>query len=319
MKISILQTPAWEEFEKMEQRKVFRLDEESFSAMAVLEHTLLGNYLFVPYGPTIKNTNDLECRNSFNTALGGLKELAKTQKAFFVRVEPTFNNLDESELRKTFRLRKSHNIDPAHTWVLDLTQSEEKIFADMEKEKGRLWRNAYKKGITIRFTKDPEEIDILMKMLQKVGSANHFIPQKRIHLYNQMKAGFATLYIAELNGLPIAAALAYDHDSTRYYAHAAADYAHRKLATGSIVLVQMIVDAKRSGMKSFDFWGVTTSKDPKHPWYGFTEFKRSFGGRQVDYAGTWDLPIRNGRYFIYKLIRKVNRLRRKIFHLFRAA
>ena len=38
-------------------------------------------------------------------------------------------------LRKTFCLQKSHDIDPAHTWVLDLTQPEAKIFAHMEKEK----------------------------------------------------------------------------------------------------------------------------------------------------------------------------------------
>lgn len=309
-----LQSPAWENFERTERRKIFRLKGDNFSAMAVLEHTLLGDYLFVPYGPTVKAKDKLEYKERFKLALLALEDLAKKQQAFFVRVEPPFDALDEPEFRKTFRLKKSHDIDPAHTWVLDLTQSEEKIFADMEKEKGRLWRNAYKKGIAIRSTKDPEEIDVLMEMLKKVGSTNHFIPQKRIHLYSQMKTGFATLYIADLNGFPIAAALAYDYDGTRYYAHAAADYTHRKLAAGSIVLVQMIVDAKRSGMKSFDFWGITTSKDPKHPWYGFTQFKKSFGGQQVDYAGTWDLPVQKTRYLFYVLIRKFNRIRRKIYH-----
>lgn len=127
-----------------------------------------------------------------------------------------------------------------------------------------------------------------------------------------MKAGFATLYVAELDGLPIATSLVYDYDGARYYAHAAADYEHRKLAAGAILLVQMIVDAKRAGMQSFDFWGITTSENANHPWYGFTQFKKSFGGQQVDYAGTWDLPVKKFRYLLYIAIRKFNRLRRKL-------
>ena len=43
----------------------------------------------------------------------------------------------------------------------------------------------------------------------------------------------------------------------------------------------MIIDAKHNGRKKFDFWGVTTSEDPNHPWYGFTKFKKSFGGELV--------------------------------------
>lgn len=305
MKQHFLQSPTWEDYEHVEKHETFRLDGDGFSAMAMLEHTMLGNYLFVPYGPTAEN------EKSFRKALDALRKLAKEQDAFFVRIEPT-TPFPVAEL-KTIGLTKSHNIDPAHTWALDLTQPESQIFADMEKEKGRLWRNCYKKDITVRQTRNPEEVDILATMLDKVGSQNHFIPQKKIHLRRQMEAGFATLYVVELKGESIAAALVYDYDGVRYYAHAAADYEHRKLAAGAILLVQMIVDAKRAGMKTFDFWGITTSKNKNHPWHGFTEFKKSFGGKQVDYAGTWDLPVRKLRYYFYKIIRRVNRMRRKIW------
>lgn len=314
MKQHLLQSPEWEAYENTEGQKTFRLEGEGFSAMAVLSRTMLGNYLFCPYGPTIEYSNAEECKKNFSSALEALKKLAVEQEAFFIRLEPTFDVIDSKELEKDFGLKKSHDLDPAHTWVLDLTQPEEKIFADMEKEKGRLWRNCYKKGISVRQSKDPEEIKILTKLLGQVGSQNHFIPQDEAHLLNQLKADFATLYIAELNGEPIAASLVYDYDGVRYYAHAAADYAYHKLAAGSILLVQMLVDAKRAGMKSFDFWGITTSTDKNHPWYGFTQFKKSYGGRQVDYAGTWDLPIKKLRYSFYKVLRKINRVKRKIQH-----
>lgn len=306
MKEHILQSSLWENFERLENRRTFRISGNGFTALAILEHTWFGNYLFVPYGPTVERIDD------FRGAIKALKNLAKQHHAFFIRIEPPFANIDSVKLQHDFMLKKSHDIEPAHTWVLDLTQPETKIFADMEKEKGRLWRNYHKKAITIRQTKDPAEVNILTNMLSDVGHRNRFIPQKYTHLQNQMFAGFATLYIAELEKTPIAAALVYDYNGVRYYAHAAADYEHRKLSAGAILLVQMIIDAKNSGMESFDFWGITTSQDKNHPCYGFTKFKKSFGGYQVNYAGTWDLPISRVHYFFYQIIRKLNRIRRRI-------
>lgn len=311
MKQHFLQSTAWEKFEQLEGRKTFRISGDGFSALAVLESTPLGQYLFCPYGPAIKEDNCHESKAQYKkNAIAALSSLAQAQGAFFVRLEPTAP-FDPPEW-KTLGLKKSHDIDPAHTWVLDLTRPESEIFADMEKEKSRLWRNHEKKGITIRQTKDPAEVSILSNLLKLIGSHNHFIPQKEAHLISQLKAGFATLYIAELDGEPIAASLVYDYDGVRYD-HAASDLEHRKLAAGSILLVQMIVDAKHQGFAMFDFWGITTSADKTHPWYGFTQFKKSFGGQQMDYAGTWDLPLNPFRYHIYQIVRKLNRIRRKIF------
>ena len=75
----------------------------------------------------------------------------------------------------------------------------------------------------------------------------------------------------------------------------------------------MIFDAKAAGKKIFDFWGITTSEDPKDPWYGFSKFKKSFGGYQIDYAGTYDLPINKVKYLAYSLLRPINKFKRKIF------
>ena len=319
MKPHFLQSPAWEAYQKLEGKTTFRLHGDTYDALAILEHTPVGNYLYCPYGPTLAEPTT----KNLALALDALRGLATRHHAIFIRLEPTFPLTDPAALH----LQKSHDLNPAHTWVLDLTESESDLFANMEKEKGRLWRNHAKKGIVIRQTKDPAEISILTNLLAGVGSRNHFIPQSATHLQNQLKSGFATLYIAELGPhtlpvddqqlakpIPIAASLVYDYAGVRYYAHAAADQAHRKLVAGTILLVQMIVDAKAAGQTTFDFWGITTSSDPHHPWYGFTKYKKSFGGHQVDYAGTWDLPLHPVRYRLYQALRATNRLRRKLHH-----
>lgn len=312
MKQHLLQSPEWEAYEKSEGQDTFRVTGEGFSVLAVLKKTLLGNYLYCPYGPAIEFQNTEECREIFKRALEALKSLAREQGAFFIRVEPAFDAISGDEL-KELGLEKSHDIDPAHTWILDLTKlSQEELLAGIEKRKLRHWRTHKNKGISLRQTQDPEQITILTQFLKGLGERDHFNPQNEAHLKRQLQAGFATLYIAELEGEPIAAALIYDHNGVRYYAHAATDEEHRKLMAGTIILIQMIVDAKEKGEEVFDFWGITTSEDPKHPWYGFTQYKKSFGGKQVDYAGTWDLSVKQVRYNLYKVVRKMNRAKRRL-------
>ncbi|MGO4434577.1 methicillin resistance protein, partial [Paenarthrobacter sp. RAF9] len=37
-------------------------------------------------------------------------------------------------------------------------------------------------------------------------------------------------------------------------------------------------------------------------------FKKSFGGREISYPGTWDLPVKKVRYGAYQLARKAAQL-----------
>lgn len=303
-----LQSSAWEKYEELEGHKTFRLNEKDFSALAILHSTPLGNYLFCPYGPTLKSNYNPNA--TLKTVLHSLSKLAREQNAFFVRIEPTFP-LSNPEA-KSLHLHKSHDLDPAHTWAIDLTQSREELLKQMRASSVQYWRSSAKKGLKIRQTKDPEAISILTSLLQAVSEKDHFQPQTEAHLKSQLQSGFATLYIAELDHQPLAASLVYDDSTTRFYAHAATSNEHRKINAGIVILIQMILDAKDRGAKIFDFWGITTSEDPKHPWYGFTKFKKSFGGYQINYAGTWDLPLSPIKYQLYRIIRCLNRLKRKI-------
>ena len=321
-----LQSPAWEKYEQLEGHQTFRLEEKDFSALAILHSTPLGNYLYCPYGPTLKTAKNPE--NTLKIALDSLSTLAHEQNAFFVRIEPTFPL--SASTAKSLHLYKSHDLDPAHTWVIDLTQPREDILKQMRASSVQYWRSSAKKGLQIRQTKDPEEISILTSLLQAVGEKDNFQPQTESHLKNQLKSGFATLYIAEFTPenptdseisdteapakIPLAASLVYDDATTRFYAHAATSNEYRKINAGIVILIQMILDAKDHGASTFDFWGITTSEDPKHPWYGFTKFKKSFGGHQVNYGGTWDLPLSPIKYHFYQIIRQANRLKRKLLH-----
>ena len=302
----ILQSPLWQHFQELQGAETFTAEGLDWSFLAILDHTPLGNYLFVPYGPFLRQ------KSALNSALEALSKLAAQKNAFFIRIEPTIP-FSPAEMAK-FGLKKTTNIDPEHTWTLDLTPSSEQILAQMKQNNRNLYKNHAKKGLSFVSTQNPEKISFLTQLLAQVSQHNHFSPHQEKYLKNQLIAGFSTLYLAKLENQVIAAALVYDDPSTRYYAHAAADYEHRKLSAGTSLLVQIILDAKKIGKTSFDFWGVTTSENPQHPWYGFSKFKRSFGGKLTTYSGTYDLPLKKSRYFTYSLLRPINRSLQKIRH-----
>ncbi|MDO4979091.1 MAG: peptidoglycan bridge formation glycyltransferase FemA/FemB family protein [Candidatus Saccharibacteria bacterium] len=326
----LLQSEIWAEYERLDGKRSHVVEYEwkkkKFSTVAWENETPFGKYLMVGYGPRAQDKHELK------QALEELRSLAKATDAYFVRIEPTLR-LEPSEMAKIasgmnpkVEIKKVKNIDPEHTWVLDLRgKSQEDILGGMESRKVRYWKAAAKKGITMRVSEDPSEITILSKLLEGLGEMDHFTPQTESHLRHQMEAGFAKLYIADLDEgiwkgeeatgktVPIAAALIYDFEGVRYYAHAATDSEHRKLMAGTVLLIQMILDAREQGMDTYDFWGITTSEDPNHPWYGFSKYKRSFGGRQVDYSGTYDMILKPAKYKLYNSVRNANLKVRKIF------
>ena len=315
MSLPFLQSKAWEKFQQSQGKKTFRLTGENFEILAVLDSTPFGSYLFCPYGPILKN------KSALKAALNELKNLAKKQNAIFVRIEPQ-THFSTEEMKK-IGAKKVHDIEPAATWILDLTQSSEDLQAGIEKEKMRLWRNGHKKGISFRQSTEPKDVEYLSSLLAKVAKKDGFNPHSTDYLKAQVEQGFASLYLVELDPsvkdpeqkstkIPIAASMIYDYDGVRYYMHSAADYEHRKLGAGSSILVQMILDAQDAGLKSFDFWGITTSNDKNHPWYGFTQFKKSYGGSEKIFTGTYDIPLQNGKYHLYSLFRSINKILRKI-------
>ena len=75
-----LQTQAWGDFQKSQNHEVFYEETEKYSFLAILDHTPLGNYLFVPYGPHAQTKKDLK------TSILALKQLAARKNAIFIRL-----------------------------------------------------------------------------------------------------------------------------------------------------------------------------------------------------------------------------------------
>lgn len=293
-----LQSTAWEQFQEALGRTVITEETESWRYQAIVESGTGNIRLYTPYGPTFTSVK------AFDEALTSLKEHAKSHDASFIRIEPT-DDITKKQLHdRGFKPVDYLQLQPSHTQVIDLSDSKEAILAQMSQNSRNITRNYTKKGLSVHKSYDPSDITILTSLLSGVSARNGIRTQSDTYLTKQAASLLphknAILYYVSFEDTPIAAALVYDDGTTRYYAHAAADDAFRKLSAGTALLGQMILDAKEDGLKQFDLYGITTSDAPSHPWYGFTKFKRSFGGTPLAYAGAWDLPLRPVRYALYR-------------------
>lgn len=291
-----LQSSHWAAFNNALDKQTFYAKGAGWFCLVIIEQSRTGKRLYCPYGPLARD------KKAFTAALTALKQLAKEQSALFVRMEPIapVKDLPGYKLKKALK-----NIQPAQTWLQDLTKSKDSLLADLTSTNRNLFNTAAKKGLTFRRAEDPKEMSIFLQMIHDVAVHTGMKPHTD-HYYQIMadvlvprKAG--ALYIAEHNGAPVAAAFVFDSPTTRYYSHAGNLLSARKLHPGSPLVTTMLLDAKKNGQYRFDFVGVAPQDEPEHPWAGFTKFKQSFGGTYHQYLGTWELPT----HPLYRLYRGV--------------
>lgn len=303
MNIPITQSKAWQKLQEDLGEKSFLVEEKCYQYLAILKSTPVGNYLYCPYGPIAKD-ND-----AFKNALNSLNALAASNNSFFIRVEPYDKDFAKT-LPKT--AKKSHDLNPKETWLLDLTGNDEEFKAKLPSRLLRYHKSASKKGITIKKSHNPDDIHYLLDLQKALASKKGINTFSENYLKNELKQPFATLYLAEFQDKVIAAGLVFDDRTTRYNLQGAQSDEGRSLHATGILTIELIMDARAKNLKTFDFWGIAPEgANENHPWAGFTHFKKTFAGYEYDHAGTYDLVLDNGKYRLYQLLRKFNRLIRR--------
>lgn len=296
-----LQSEAWGRFQESLGRTVVRDSGEGWSVLAILEKGRINSRLYAPYGPVVEDAAALD------RALQALRAHATRLKAAFVRIEP-IGNVTAADLASR-GLRHVNHVQPSLTWRLDLTPGLEAVVAGTAKSVRSRYRNFEKKGLSFRRSSDPAEITQLTDLMAAVAQRNGIRPHPASYFRQQadqlLPDASASLYFVEFEGRVVAASLGYDDAVRRYYAHAAADDSARSLAPGVFLVMGMIADAISSGLTEFDFYGISPADEPQHAWAGFSEFKRSFGGFDHAFAGTWELPVNAAQYAVYRALRRL--------------
>jgi lipid II:glycine glycyltransferase (peptidoglycan interpeptide bridge formation enzyme) len=257
-------------------------------------------YLFAPYGPTLNAADPL-------AVFAALKDYGRQQRADWLRLEPIGGNA--VHLRQALKAAggrpAAHEAEPHLTRLVDLARPEEDILASLSQTtRNIIRRNQRENSIGFKTSNDPEDIALFTQMLatvaqrQGVGffSADYYLAQARA----LMPAGMMVLEIAYLADKPVATAIIHDFGRKSSYTYAASLPDYRDKNVSALLLWQSMINAKGRGSQLIDLYGIAPEDaGPRHPWAGFSAFKKKFGGQVVEYAGTWDLPLTN-KYRIYR-------------------
>lgn len=304
-----LQSNEWAMFHEALGHKVIKSSGKGWQYIAIVEkgYGKVGRFfsrLYCPYGPYYEN--DTAKADAFKD----LELKAHQNKVDYVRVEPT-NASNEVFAGYGSYHKCKRTSQPALTLIIDLTKPFDELLLDMTKTNRYLWNKVDRTGLVFKIFYETPMLEDFLAMLQetsertkaKFRSASYY-KQLFNTLAPQKIAGVAYVYH---DGKPLSSVLFIDdfEAKTRYYLYAGSFTESRKFSANSPLVTFLLKQAKDSGMDKFDFFGLSPIDQPDHRWAGFSQFKRSFGGQELKFGGTWEKPIRKTRYKAMNLIRKL--------------
>ncbi len=299
MNIPITQSEEWRKLQQDLNEKTFFDCTKSYQYLAILKHTPVGNYLYLPYGPVAEDAK------SMKQAINAITAIAKQEHVLFIRIEPQLSDWKNYLPENT---KNSTDLNPKETWLLDLSGTDEELKSRLPSRLLRYYKNKEKQGITIETSKNPADIKHLLDLQRALAHEKGISTFSEHYLATELKQPFSTLYMLKRNDNVLAAGLVFDHNGTRYNLQGAQSDEGRKLHATGILTIQLILDAKAKGNQTFDFWGIAPEDAPdNHPWKGFTAFKKTFAGYEKDYAGTYDIVLNPIKYRLYYLLRNLKR------------
>ncbi|MDD2758032.1 MAG: peptidoglycan bridge formation glycyltransferase FemA/FemB family protein [Patescibacteria group bacterium] len=308
----------WEEILSREGKDVERLavfDDEKPVAMALVEYHKLPfgwRYAFCPKGPITARSSQPTVHKIYEVLAGYFKN----KKCIFFRFEPMANwelGTENCELRKTV------DINPRATMILDLRRTPDELLAGMHQKTRYNINLAQKKDLRVSDIKDA---DLFMTLMKATGQRDKFRLHQVKHYHEIIFSPLAHQLTVFYGPRPIATAIFAGFGDTFTYVFGASDYDHRSLMAPYLIQWEGIKMGQRYGYRYYDFFGIAPQKgikskeqgindyeyDVKHQYAGVTRFKQGFGGAYHEDPGTFDLIISPWKYRVYNWLRRIRRM-----------
>lgn len=300
---SFLQTQEWLDFQKHIGRKTWRFNNGKIKANIIKHEIPFGkNYLYIPHGPEIL-LGDIQSglKNEIDKFLKYLKDLGMEEGSIFVKMEPLDDVVLEVLHRKSLKKSKK-SIQPTRTVIIDLNLSEEALLSKMHHKTRYNIRLAEKKGLSFV---EKNDLKAFWELLKNTAKKDNFSTHP-YHSYEKLLEFFntgelQTKIVFEMNeDTPLAGAILLTYGDTVYYLHGAMNRDYKSWMAPYLMHWEIMRWAKASGYHYYDLWGIDANR-----WPGVTRFKLGFGGQEVEYPGSFDMPISKIWYLIYKVARKI--------------
>lgn len=313
---NFLQSWFWGEVHQKLGCKIFRLgfyhgQKIIGIALLIKKEARRGRYLECSGGPLF-NEDSKKFLDSFTEIL---KILGVAEKCHFIRIRPQLP--ETQEYYKLFK-QLGFVIAPMHlhaqnTWQLNITKSDDQLLKEMRKSTRYLIKKAIRDEVRVTNSTDPKDINWLYQLQLETAKRHHFIPFQEKFFLAELRA-FAPvdkirIFRAEYCGEVLSVAIIIFYGNQAVYHYSGSGPKALKIPATYLMLWEAISEAKKRGLKIFNFWGIAPNDNPQHRFAGVTLFKKGFGGYRVDYLPAQDLPLTHYYWIIYifERLRKIFR------------
>jgi lipid II:glycine glycyltransferase (peptidoglycan interpeptide bridge formation enzyme) len=254
---------------------------------------MLGWHLaYVPRGP-VGALDDPAIRD---TLLRALRALGREEQIATVRADP------EAEPSTPYGAallaspwRAAPKVQPPITRVLDLTVGEEALRGDLKRKHRQYVNKAERAGVTIERFDAWAPHSVIGPALADFNRIYHGTAERAgfvaraPYYYERVWSIFAPsgrvrLAFALLDGERVATIFHFTCGDRAVEAYGGMTDAGADARANYLLKWASIAAFAREGFAAYDMWGLATG--------GIRQFKEGFGGREVEYVGARDLPLR---------------------------
>ncbi|NPV26730.1 MAG: peptidoglycan bridge formation glycyltransferase FemA/FemB family protein [Firmicutes bacterium] len=312
-------------------RLIVEEDRQIVAAISLLKRKLPGinrSIFYAPRGPVL----DIGNERVFKFLLGAVRELARKHHAIFLKIDPDIPVTNTAFIEflhsQGFRPAETEEgfegVQPKYVFRLDLTPSLTQLFENLHSKTRYNVRLAIKKGVKIKTNCTKADLPTFYRILVETAERDRFLIRSYAYfetMWDQLvPPGYAKLFLAEYEGIPIAGTLAFIFGDKAWYIYGASSNQYRNVMPNYLLQWTMIEWAKENQCRLYDFRGVPGPVPEDHPLYGLVRFKKGFNGDYTEFVGEYDLVYAPFYYWAWNTaeplyaqgIRKLIALRKKL-------
>ncbi|WKZ31350.1 MAG: peptidoglycan bridge formation glycyltransferase FemA/FemB family protein [Candidatus Dojkabacteria bacterium] len=322
LQLSILQSWEWGDL-KQPLWQPLRLVVDDYPITVLLRKVpvLSGNIAYIPR-PFTDLDSSTEKLNSILTQLIAFlgSENSSKHKLVHLMIDPELYSEESQRIFNELGFKLSEPVQARCTNLLSLEPSEEELLLGVRESSRRNIKKAVKSGCTVETHTTGDAIERFLKVMHSINVRNAFVKQQDPYfrkLWEISDGKLFKLFIVTHQGNDVATCLV-GHNRVRLSdLYVGVTDAGKAVNAGHLMKWESILDAKRSGYKVYDHWGVAKLLkteyeghptremfDPKDKLAYLSEFKFSFGGEYMEYLKQQLYVFDNLRYQSYKLLDK---------------
>ena len=265
------------------------------------------SFWYVPHGPVLDYA-DAAAGVRLREMVRGLAAAGAGERAVAVKLEPRLEagSSEVAAFRGAGTRPTPGTLQVGQTRLVELAD-DETLLAGFDKDTRYAVRRAEREGVTVDACHDPDDlrpVDDLHALVEETQRRAGFpLPPReryRVAWRALADAGRAAILEARRDGEMLASGMVVLEGTRSFYLFSGSRREERgtpkRYASYALQWAMMRL-ARERGVRTHDLWGVAPpGAGPEHAWHGVGLFKKGFGGREVIWAGSWDIVIDANAY-----------------------